>query len=388
MIALAAAAAATAPAHAASGLEGIPHFDHVAVLVLENESFATTWGAGSPAVYLNSLRAQGTFSDQYFATGHVSLDNYVAMTSGQPVQPLTGTDCLTTNLYLCSRLQLAFANGRNLSDQLDDAKTSWRGYMDSMPSPCFHADPSPTAGTDPYQGNSTTAPAGNYADRHNPFLYYPDILDDSARCAAHVLPYPQLATDIAANMVPGFSFITPDTCHDGHDAPCAGSGGPGGLASADAWLKLKVPSLLAYMTAHNGLLLITFDEAATSDTSGCCTGGPGGTAGLGGRVGLLALGSGISAGRVTHTPYDHASLLRTIEDSYGISEHLNNAGTAGAMADLFGAAAVVVPEAPLVPLLAAAATGALLVSRRTRRARPRAIMAGHARPADPVARRS
>jgi hypothetical protein len=343
------AATCAVPAHAA-GLEGVPHFDHVAVLVLENESFSSTWGTGSPAVYLNSLRSQGAFADQYYGTGHVSLDNYVAMTSGQPDQPITGSDCETVNLYDCSRAQLALANGRNLTDQMDGAGVSWTGYMDSMPSPCFHADASPTAAPpDPYQGNSTAAPAGNYADRHNPFLYYPDILDDNARCAAHVLPYTQLAAGITADTVPAFSFITPDTCHDGHDSPCAGST-IGGLAAADLWLSQQVPALLSYLNAHNGLLLITFDEGAVSDTSGCCTGGPGGAAGVGGRVGLLALGSGVPAGLVTHTQYDHASLLRTLEDSYSISEHLNNAATAAPMTDLFGPATGL-PEAPLLPLL-------------------------------------
>ena len=369
---LAAVALATAatPARAASGLEGVPHFDHIAVLVLENESFASTWGAGSPAVYLNSLRSQGAFADQYYATGHVSLDNYIAMTSGQPDQPVTGSDCEAVNLYTCSRTQEAMDGGRNLADQLETAGLSWRGYMDSMPSPCFHADPSPTAGADPYQGDSTAAPAGNYADRHNPFNYYPDIVDDNARCAAHVLPYPLLAADMASNTVPAFSFITPDTCHDGHDAPCAG-GQPGGLVSADAWLSQQLPSLLSYLDAHNGLLLITLDEGAVSDTSGCCTGGPGGQAGIGGRVGLLALGAGVTPGLVTHTPYDHASLLRTVEDSFGITEHLNNAGTATAMADLFAPSSAL-PEAPLVPLLAlaAAAAAALASARSRRRARP------------------
>lgn len=369
VIAVGCAGSATS-AQAASDLEGIPHYDHVAVLILENESFDSTWGTASPAVYLNSLRAQGAFADQYFGIGHASLDNYIAMTSAQPDQPLSGSDCLAVTLYVCSRAQLAMANGRNLADQLDDAHLGWRGYMDSMPSPCFHADASPTAtGTDPYQGNSTVAPAGNYADRHNPFLYYPDILDDTTRCAAHVLPYPQLAADIAGDAVPAFSFITPDTCHDGHDAPCAG-GQPGGLTSADAWLKGAVPPLLSYLKAHDGLLLITFDEGSASDTSGCCTGGPGGIAGVGGRVGLLALGSGITPGLVTHTPYDHASLLRTLEDSYGISDHLNNAGTATSMASLFASPAQV-PEAPLAPVLMVAgvalAAGSVRRRRRLRR---------------------
>lgn len=343
----------TIQAHATTGLEGIPNFQHIAVVVLENESFASTWGTGSPATYLNGLVSQGAFADQYYATGHVSLDNYIAMTSGQADQPLTGSDCETVNLYICSRLQGGADGGRNLGDQLDTAGLSWAGFMDSMPTPCFHGDASVSAAPpDPYQGNSTVPPAGNYADRHNPFIYYPDILDNNTRCVVHDLPYTQLSYDINhdnTSPVPAFSFITPDTCHDGHDAPCAG-GQPGGLTSADLWLSQQLPALISYMDSHDGLVLITFDEGATSDTSGCCTGGPGGAAGVGGRVGLLALGSGITGGLVTHTQYDHASLLRTIEDSFGITEHLNNAGTATPMATLF-APATAVPEAPLLPLL-------------------------------------
>lgn len=351
-------------AGAAGGSEGIPHFDHIAVVVLENESFNSTWGPASPAHYLNSLVPQGAFADQYYATGHVSLDNYVAMTSGQADQPMTGSDCQTESLYTCAQGQLAFAGGRNLADQLDEAHLSWAGYMDSMPSPCFHGPYSPSSpGPDPYQGDSTSPPAGNYADRHDPFLYYPDIVGSDTRCAAHVRPYPELATAISTDTVPAFSFITPDTCHDGHDSPCA-DGEPGGLVSADAWLQQQLPPLITYLTAHNGLLLVTFDEGAISDTSGCCTGGPGGGPGFGGRVGLLALGSGVPAGQVTHTQYDHASLLRTVEDSEGIAEHLNNAGTATPMAGLFADPPATLPEMPAPALIVLVAGAALLVRRR------------------------
>jgi hypothetical protein len=355
------------PVAAAAGLEGVPHYDHIAVIVLENESFTSTWGPGSPATYLNSLRAQGAFADEYFATGHVSLDDYIAMVSGQPDQPLTGSDCQTVSLWTCAQAQTGMAGGRNLADQLEDAHLAWAGYEDSMPSPCFHGPYSPSSPQpDPYQGDSTAPPAGDYADRHDPFLYFPDIVGDDARCAAHVLPYAQLGTGITAGTLPAFSLITPDTCHDGHDVPCAG-GAPGGLVSADAWLQRAVPPLLGYLQSHNGLLLITFDEGANTDTSGCCTGGPGGGPGFGGRIGLLALGSGVSPGLVDHTSYDHASLLRTVEDSLGISEHLNNAGAAVPMRALLGAPGVDVPEAPLTALLLAAAVLSLAARRRSRR---------------------
>ena len=196
---------------AAGGLEGIPRFAHVVVLVLENESFATTWGSGSVATYLNGLRSQGVLADHYHGTGHQSLDNYIAMMSGQPVQPATAADCEGLNLYTCVQGQSAMDGGRNLADQLDDAGLGWKGYMDAMPSACFHADYSPTAAPDPYQGHSTSPPAFNYADRHNPFNYFADIVGNGSRCQAHVVPYSSLAADLAGDSLPAFSFITPDT---------------------------------------------------------------------------------------------------------------------------------------------------------------------------------
>lgn len=359
---------AQADAAPAGGLEGIPHYAHVFVLVLENEDESATWSQTGPAQYLNSLRSRGVFVPNYFATGHASLDNYIAMVSGQPDQPLSGSDCESVNLFTCVRAQSAMAGGRNLGDQLDDAHVSWKGYMDSMPTACFHADYSPTAGNDPYQGNSTAQPAGNYADRHNPFIYFADVIGNDARCRQHELPYTQLASDLRSGSLPQFGFITPDTCHDGHDAPCAG-GQPGGLVSADRWLKQELPPLLGYLTSHDGLLLVTSDESGVDQGAvaapGCCSGGAGGVApGVGGQVGLLALAPGLKAGTVT-TQYDHMSLLRTIEDSFGISEHLNNAASAAPMADVFASrAAAAAPSTQAPPaknqVNAAEATGVRL----------------------------
>jgi phosphatidylinositol-3-phosphatase len=337
LAALAISVAFSAPSvHA---LEGIPPFGHVAILILENENFSTTWDP-QKAPYLNSLRTQGAFADHYYATGHASLDNYIALVSGQPALPHSMTDCLTLNLWACVQPQSLFSGGRNLADQLEDAGHSWKGYMDSMPSPCFHQEYSPTAGaTDPYQGNSQTPPAKDYADRHNPFIYFEDIVGNDARCQAHVRPYTELAGDLANDALPAFAFITPDTCHDGHDSPCS-DGSVGGIAGADAWLSQNVPTLLAYLNAHDGVLIITLDENAFVDQQnptdiGCCSGGLGGVLpGFGGRVGLLALGANVPVKTVT-TPHDHMSLLRTIEDSFGIDEYLNNAKMAAPMSDLF-----------------------------------------------------
>ena len=81
---------------ALTGLEGVPHYDHVFTIVLENENFAASWNTPGPdgaPTYLQSLRSQGTFAEQYYGISHVSADNYIAMTSGQPATPLFNTDC-------------------------------------------------------------------------------------------------------------------------------------------------------------------------------------------------------------------------------------------------------------------------------------------------------
>jgi hypothetical protein len=334
--AVVAVAGAVAPAAAAPApeLEGVPRLSHVFTIVLENESFASTWGPGSPAHYLNSLRSRGTLLTNYYGAGHVSADNYISMTSGEPPNPDTMSDCQNWESCVQAVSSPAFNGGQSIADQIEAAHLTWKAYMDGMPAPCTHASITDT--TDPYQGNSTKAPGYNYADRHDPFVYYAPIVNNLARCSAHVVPYTQLAGDLHTGHVPGYAFITPDTCNDGHDSPCA-DGRPGGLVSADAWLKANVPPILTYVLTHNGLLVITFDEGANTDTSGCCGAGPGAAQGFGGDVGLLAISPHVTPNAIDVTPYDHPSLLRTIEDAFGISAHLNNAGAASehAMTDLF-----------------------------------------------------
>jgi hypothetical protein len=325
---------------AAPPLEGVPHYDHIVVLTLENESATATFGPGSPATYLNSLRAQGVFLPNYYGVSHVSLDNYIAMTSGEPPNGITNTDCSTVSLYVCAQSTALFSNGRNLADQLEEQGLSWKAYLDGAPTTCFHGpystDPTALLTPDPYQGDSQTPPAKDYADRHNPFIYYPDVVGNQARCDAHERPYTELAGDLSGDTLPAFSFVTPDTCHDGHDDPCS-NGQPGGLVAADAWLSQNLPPLISYLQAHDGLLVINFDEGGfpTSLTGlnlsdylcPTCS-----SLGLGGRTGAVLLGAGLRAGETVTTSYDHYSLLRTVEDSLGIGEHLNLAALATPMA--------------------------------------------------------
>jgi hypothetical protein len=352
-----------------------PALDHVFTIVLENENLAATWNTGG--TYLHQLLAKGVFASQYYATSHVSADNYMAMTSGQSPTPLFNTDCLDWGACATWE-QNRLDGGVSIADQLDAAHKTWTAYMDGMGTPCKHPAKdtlSSPVNADPYQTG--------YATRHDPFVYYPPIFNNQRYCDAHVVDYSKLSSDLASEeTTPTYAFITPDTCHDGHDAPCIGpdslgpGGKQGGLTSANAWMSTEVPKILASPAFTTpgvaSVLFITTDEAANTDVTGCTTGPPtnGGTPGTcssgvtatgidgGGLVGLLAIGSPdahLANGR-TATPYDHNSLLRTIEDGLGLGPltapnanivisqdsagHLNGAGSPleHSMASLFAPA--------------------------------------------------
>src|SRR4051794_634816 len=81
-----------APAQAPAAL---PPVKHVFVIWLENKDYAKTFAAkDAPAPYLaKTLPSIGALLPNYYATGHLSLDNYISAVSGQGPNPETQSDC-------------------------------------------------------------------------------------------------------------------------------------------------------------------------------------------------------------------------------------------------------------------------------------------------------
>jgi phosphatidylinositol-3-phosphatase len=366
---LALSLAAASPAAASP-----PPIKHVFVIVLENKGFDETFGPSSPAPYLSKqLTAQGELLSQYYGIGHASLDNYIAMVSGQAPAIDTQADCQFYSDLLPGTLLAdgqAFGEGcvypaaaKTVADQLAAKGLSWRGYMEDMASNCLH--PAPNS----FDQTQTATAASQYAARHNPFVYFHSLLDSGA-CAANDVPLGQLDSDLAsASTTPNFAFVTPDLCNDGHDATCA-DGGPGGLPAADAFLQTWVPKITGSPAwAEGSLLIVTFDEAESGDASSCCgempgpnSPNPGGTSqgSGGGRVGAVLLSRFVRPGSTNPTPYNHYSLLASIEDVFGLSR-LADAGQAGLQA--FG------PDVYNAPGLATASARGGSLSRPGSRAR-------------------
>jgi hypothetical protein len=328
---------AAAPAQASA----LPPVKHVFVVVLENKDYDQTFGAHSPAPYLaHTLPAQGMVLSNYYAIGHESLDNYIAMISGQAPNPVTQADCQVFQEFVPA---IPTSDGqyigqgcvypsqvKTLADQLSAKGRSWKGYMEDMKTPCRH----PAVGA---VDDTQKAEVGDqYATRHNPFMYFHSIIDSPA-CAKNVLDYSQLAKDVRSpRTTPSFGFITPNLCNDGHDAPCV-DGKPGGLTGINTWLAREMPKLLASPGFRDdGLLIVTFDEAEDDGTA-CCNEqhgpntpnpagpepGPGG-----GKIGAVLVSPFIRPGSRVAAPFNHYSFLRSIEDLFGLA-HLGYAGQSG-----------------------------------------------------------
>jgi phospholipase C len=329
--------AALLPGAAASA--ALPPIHHVWTIVLENKGYDETFGPTSPATYLSkTLPAQGQLLTQYYGIGHESLDNYIAMVSGQAPNVMTQSDC---QFYMDVLPGLAGPDGQaigqgcvypasvpTIANQLQAGGLTWRAYLGGMGSSCRH--PAPNSRDD----TQTATATNEYAARHNPFVYFHSIVDTPA-CAANDVDLSALPADLAAGTAaPSDSLIVPDLCDDGHDAPCA-DGRPGGLVSADAFLQTWVPKILSSPAyADNGLLIVTFDEAESGDASSCCGETMGYNTGAttlgsgGGRTGAVLVSPFITPGTTNATPYNHYSLLRSLEDVFGLS-HLGYAGATG-----------------------------------------------------------
>ncbi len=335
---LAACAPVTTHSNDARNGGGLSRVRHVFVIVLENEPYDVTFGAQSPAPYLaHELPKLGALLPNYYGIGHYSLDNYIAMISGQAPNPATQNDCHVFSEFVRSKPGLdgngqAIGDGcvypadvKTLPDQLEAAGYSWKGYMEDMgndpgreSSECGHV---PVGAVD---ATNRATPKDQYADKHDPFVYFHSVIDDHARCARHVVNLEGLKDDLRdARSTPNFSFITPSLCHDGHDAPCK-SGEPGGLVSADQFLREWVPQILASPAfKQDGLLLITFDEG--TDGAACCgeqrlPGGPqpGQFGPGGGRIGAVLISPFIAPGTVSQAEYNHYAFLRSMEDVFGV----------------------------------------------------------------------
>jgi hypothetical protein len=348
---------ASAAAHSSASGENSA-VKRIFVIMLENHSQSTVIGNPN-APYITSLAHDNGQATNYYGVTHPSQPNYVAAITGQ-MDPAHMNDIATNHF-----------DYTNLVDQLESHGKTWAAYMDAMPSAGF------TGATWPGGGVSL------YTNKHNPFVLMDDVRSDPARLA-NIKPYEAMAADLNSSHAPDFVWISPDQCNDMHggvyatvagrpETPCPYNNtvdDPNDAAlkqKADAFVRGAVDTIRSSKawTGNSAIFVISdesdFDGTATNtdlwaDVSGCCDSpGYGSAPALpvgyvlvdngshvwndgqfgGGKVPAIVVARNGVSGLVDATPYNHYSLLRTIEQVWNLG-YLGYAGDAANVSSMSG----------------------------------------------------
>ncbi|GAA4504678.1 alkaline phosphatase family protein [Gluconacetobacter tumulicola] len=402
--ALAAGQQAHAAHHAAAGLEGVPHYDNIIVIEMENRQYGEIIGADpASSPHMTELARTYNSATSYYGITHPSEPNYIAMMAGDQEGVLDddgwycqadGTPLPADKAIVAGKPDTAPMNRPcngikknkayvahhftvpNFFAQLNKAGISWSMYNQSMPTNPQTGESMPEMPTYPASDDTTADVRGLYASKHNPSVNFDDIRE-AADFHAHNRGEQAFFNDLATGKLPRFAYFVPDQCHDDHgpsgpmnDHPeCKGRGyGPSPLlTTGDNYVQTLVDHIQAspqWKSRMNVAIVVTFDEddSGGAGIQGCCgyhpvaAGQPhkGVVNQGGGRIPMLVITNHGVRGVQDDTPYNHYSLLRTMEDAFGIAEHIGHAndGTAVQPAD---GAFVQTPVVPMVRMFALAA---------------------------------
>jgi phosphatidylinositol-3-phosphatase len=336
--------------------------EHIFVIMLENHSQSSVIDNAN-APYITSLAHTYAMASRYYGVTHPSLPNYVAA--------ISGSNWFTNDDQPSNRF-----DHRNLVDQLEAHHISWGAYMDTLPSVGF-------------TGNQYPANAALYVNKHNPFVLFNDILSSPDRLA-NVKPYTDLATDLASGHAPSFVWISPNQCNDMHggvfvavaghpETPCPYGSAKDDTndaalkAKADAFVQGAVEAITSSnaWTGNSAIFIVTdendFNAAnpqidSWDSAAGCCDspvlpdgyrfiGSSGAYDGNvldcpndaksctygGGLVAAIVVTTHGKRGYTSDTPYNHYSLLRTIEENWklGYLENASDSAQVKSMSEFF-----------------------------------------------------
>jgi hypothetical protein len=314
----------------------MPRYTHIFVIVEENKDYARIVGSADAPVITHLAKTYGSAS-RFYAETHPSEPNYVAMVGGY-TYGIRDDDAFyckphDSRPYCSHSDQPGYVNhtidAPSLATQLDAAGLSWKNYEESLP-----------------QAGSLAVVAGYYASKHSGFVNFAGIQHDP-QLAQHLVGFDALDADLRSGDLPAFSLIVPNVCNEMHGARGAGTPAdcrtdlPAALiARGDREIATLTHAIMTSpaWSQGNAAIVITFDEDDGGGTQGCCGNDPSDPANAGGgHIPTVVITNHGPRGAVDRTPYNHYSLLRTIEDAFGIHDYLMRAAAPGVvpMVDLF-----------------------------------------------------
>lgn len=344
--------AATANSRPTARDLAVPRYAHIFVIVEENKDYGQVIGSADAPTITRLAREYGNATD-FYAETHPSEPNYVALIGGY-TYGIRDDDAYYCKPHSSSSLcpnsnRPGYVNhtidAPNLATQLQNANLTWKNYNESLPHPGSMA----VVAADPHaRGVPQTLPV--YAVKHSGFMNFLSVQRDPHR-AEHIVGFGQLYADLKSGNVPNFSLIIPNLCNEMHGADEPGTPedcqyvhlgkliwrGDQNIAR----ITQRIMASPAWRARSNAAIVITFDEDGhfpILDYTGCCGNNPNDPANRGGgHIPTVVITNHGPRHLADNTPYSHYSLLRTIEDAFGIHTYLRQANAPGveAMLPLF-----------------------------------------------------
>jgi Phosphoesterase family len=321
------AASASAPAAVAAGrattatprqagLEHVPAFGHVFLIIGENTTYSHLTLTNAPYL-LGTIRPHSVWLTSYYAATHWSQANYVALVTGQFTkceQQDYGTSC--------------HQNVGNLYHQLDVARLTWKTWLEAGSAKCDTGSGGSCASNDP-------CPLTGFYTTGNPPILFDDIegpggvwsaTTQSAECLANDVPagtpdegMSTFDADLASGSVANFNMVVPNGCDDG-ESNCKPVNNR--YTQFDDFLAAQVPRIEASPAfGSNGVIIVVYDEDERAGGIASKNG-----LGSGGHVACAIISPLVVPGSYG-TKYYHYTLLRTIEDGFGIGSYLGSANS-------------------------------------------------------------
>jgi hypothetical protein len=278
----------------------------VFIIAMENQNWDAIKGSAS-APYVNQLinatSSQVSYAEHYSnpPSIHPSEPNYLWMEAGNNFG-VTNDNPPSSNHQ---------STTMHLVNLLEAAGISWRSWQEDI------------------SGNDCPlTDVARYAAKHNAAVFFDDVTNNNsataARCIAHVRPYSEFAAALTNNAVARYNFITPNLCNDGHDS-CAPLNDQ--IRQSDTWLSNELPPIMQSQAYRDGgIVFVLWEESEPSLTclslSPMCP------------IGFLVI-SPFGKGNGYHNmiAYDHSSLLKTVQEIFGVTPLLGHAADA-AVSDL------------------------------------------------------
>jgi hypothetical protein len=282
----------------------LPVPDHVVCVILENHSYDQILG-NSAAPYLNGLvrdSAAALFTRSYALT-HPSQPNYLMLFSG--------SDQGVTNDGVPKKLPLT---SPNLGAGLLQAGRTFFGYSEDLPAIGF-------------DGKSS----GHYVRKHNPWVNWQGA---DSNGIPDTLNLPLTSFPSNYDLLPTVSFVIPNQDHDMHNGT-----DPKRINKADAWLRDHLDGYVQWAQSHNSLVIITFDEGHERPGNlfnrifGFFQNEDEGGSSESNHIFTVFVGEMVKRGSYDQK-IDHYSVLRTIEEMYGLS-HAGSSAESSAVGNVW-----------------------------------------------------